>query len=150
MNKLIPALLLANLYFASPVQAENVPSVHYKSDHLSTKTLRGTCNTLTIDTFREGYLFPVTADDINTTDGNAGAMLELFVDKIYSSHLKSVGVSSDYLRRQILELNPDFLGRTFRRGDVLYFERALVEKSMDSNLWCALIQGNSGVNSYTR
>ncbi len=132
-------MLFANLYLATPAQAESVPHTQYKSDHLSAQKIKGTCNTLTIDTFREGYLFPVTADDINKTEGSAGAMLELFVDKIYSSHIKPVGVSSEYLRQQILELNPDFLGRTFHRGDVLYFERSLVEKSIDSNFWCSLI-----------
>ncbi len=139
MNKTFSALLFATLYFTTPAQAESVPYTQYKSDHLSTKKIKGTCDTLTIDTFREGYLFPVTVDDINNTDGNAGAMLELFVDKIYSSHVKPVGVSSEYIRRQILDLNPDFLGRTFHRGDVLYFERGLVEKSRDSNFWCNLL-----------
>ena len=85
MNKIIPALLFTNLYLATPAQAESVPHTRYKSDHLSTQKIKGTCNTLTIDTFREGYLFPVTADDINKTEGSAGAMLELFVDKLYSS-----------------------------------------------------------------
>ncbi len=125
MTKIIPALLLANLYLASPVRAENVRFTHYQSDHLLTKTLRGTCNTLTIDTFREGYLFPVTANDIDKTESNVGAMLELFVDKLYSSHVEPFGVSSEYIRRRILELNPDFFGRTFRPNDLLYFERAL-------------------------
>ncbi len=139
MNTLISALLSVNLYFLPPVQAENTLHTRYKSVPLSTQKIKGTCSTLTIDTFREGYLFPVTADDINNSNGRAGAMLELFVDKIYSSHVKPVGVSSEYLRRQILDLNPDFLGRTFHQGDVLYFERGLVEKSLDSNLWCNLL-----------
>ena len=138
MNTIIPALLSVNLYFLPPAQVQNIPHTQYKSDHLSTQKIKGTCSTLTIDTFREGNLFPVTADDINNTDGNAGAMLELFVDKIYSSHVTPIGVSSEYIRRQILELNPDFLGRTFRPGEFLYFERCLVEKSRDSNLWCSL------------
>jgi len=138
MNKTISALLFASLYFASPVPAENVPHTQYKGDHLSTRKIQGTCSTLAIDTFRESYLFPVTAADINKTEGNAGAMLELFVDKIYSSHVEPVGVSSDYIRRQIVELNPEFLGRTFHPNDILYFERGLVERSMESNLWCSL------------
>ncbi len=138
MNKTISALLFASLSFASPAQSESIPHTKYISNHLSTKTFHGTCSSLTIDTFREGYLFLVTAADIAKTNGNAGAILELFVDKIYSSHVEPVGVSSEYLRRQILELNPDFLGKTFHGGDTLYFERGLVERSMDSNLWCSL------------